>query len=157
MSFKRAEKVWHRSFNRPLLSLRDAAWSRHEATRSSFTCDSPWRWQITQNNWAARSYGPYSSCVACEVKIKYRTSLNLILRKGTLFYNEDMQTVEASAPFSSSKIDVLKCRSKNPAKSPRLFSCLVAHVSRKETKIMKLSCLSSVKAGDSCHFHVMFF
>ena len=35
-----------------------------------------------------------------QVKIKYRTSTNLILRKGTLFYNEDMQTVEVESSGS---------------------------------------------------------
>ena len=36
----------------------------------------------------------------CQVKIKYRTSTNLILQKGTLFYNEDMQTVEVETSGS---------------------------------------------------------
>jgi len=55
-----------------------------------------------------------------EVKIKYRTSTNLILRKGTLFYNEDMQTVEVESSGSDES----------------------------NTKVIKLSCLSTVKAMD---------
>ncbi|CAJ1437710.1 unnamed protein product [Effrenium voratum] len=35
-----------------------------------------------------------AEALAREVKIKYRSSSNLVLRRGILFYNEDMQTVE---------------------------------------------------------------
>eukprot|EP00438_Fugacium_kawagutii_P024665 Skav226597 [mRNA] locus=scaffold5607:36526:38596:+ [translate_table: standard] len=43
-----------------------------------------------------------------EVKIKYRTSTNLILRDGTLFYNEEMQTVEVETSDSDESMKVVK-------------------------------------------------
>eukprot|EP00434_Breviolum_minutum_P003849 symbB.v1.2.003387.t1/scaffold190.1/size276550/12 len=62
----------------------------------------------------------HAELLSREVKIKYRTSTNLILRKGTLFYNEDMQTVEVESSGSDES----------------------------NTKVIKLSCLSTVKAMD---------
>lgn len=87
-----------------------------------------------------------------QVKIKYRTSTNLILRKGTLFYNEDMQTVEVESSGSDEsmlgrfqgwlQVDTLVVSSCSQTANDSYWPFCVL----RNTKVIKLSCLSTVKA-----------